>query len=160
MTTVGLTFEKNLSYYKSNLRRNKWKENNGLDFLPWYHKAPFIESLINGWIIALYNTEFRLGLLSSPSSWGSMPHKSNGSCGIHASTIVPPQLDSISPKTWIHHKFIRILDQFLWVILDFKKTTTFFLASSPWKSVTNYVIEWMRLNSDVFPGFQQIPCYA
>ena len=30
----------------------------------------------------------------------------------------------------------------------------FFFASSPWKSVTNYVIEWMRLNFDVFPGFQ------
>ena len=71
-------------------------------FLPWYHKAPFIESLINGWIIALYNTELRLGLLSSPSSWGSAPHKSSGSCGIHASTIVPPQLDSISPKTYIN----------------------------------------------------------
>jgi hypothetical protein len=28
------------------------------------------------------------------------------------------------------------------------------------KSVTNYVIEWMGLNFDVFPGFQQIPCYA
>ena len=132
---------------------------NGLDFLPWYHKAPFIESLINGWIIALYNTEFRLGLLSSPSSWGSMPQKSSGSCGIHASTIVPPQLDSISPKTWIHHKFIRILDQFLWVshfgFIKKKKIT-----SSPSKLVTDYVIEWMKINSDVFPGFQQIPCYA
>jgi hypothetical protein len=29
-----------------------------------------------------------------------------------------------------------------------------------WKSVTNYVIEWMWLNFDVFPGSQQIPCYA
>jgi hypothetical protein len=23
-----------------------------------------------------------------------------------------------------------------------------------------YVIKWMGLNFDVFPGFQQIPCYA
>ena len=35
-----------------------------------------------------------------------------------------------------------------------------FFASSLWKSVTNYVIEWMGLNFDVFFGFQQIPCYA
>ena len=36
----------------------------------------------------------------------------------------------------------------------------FFFASSPWKLVTNYVLEWMGLNFDVFPSFQQIPCYA
>jgi hypothetical protein len=36
----------------------------------------------------------------------------------------------------------------------------FFFAWSPWKSVTNYVIEWMGLNFDVFRDFQQIPCYA
>ena len=26
--------------------------------------------------------------------------------------------------------------------------------------VTNYVIEWMGLNFDVYPVFQKIPCYA
>ena len=35
-----------------------------------------------------------------------------------------------------------------------------FFAWSPWKSVTYYVIEWMGLNFDVFPCFQQIPYYA
>ena len=34
------------------------------------------------------------------------------------------------------------------------------LSASPRRSVTNYVVEWMGLNFDVFPGFQQIPCYA
>ena len=72
------------------------------------------------------------------------------------------------PKTnlWnFHKKNLRIGDfekQPFWKIGHFR----FFFAKkkkiawSPWKSVTNYVIEWMGLNFDVFPGFQQIPCYA
>ena len=48
-----------------------------------------------------------------------------------------------------------------WVVCPVKLAIFFqkkkFFASSPWKSVTNYVIEWTGLNFDVFPGFQQIP---
>ena len=73
-----------------------------------------------------------------------------------------------NPRTnpWNFHKnFLRIGDfekRPFWksAILDFffqkKKNFAWF----PWKFVTNYVIEWMGLNFDVFPGFQQIPCYA
>jgi hypothetical protein len=46
--------------------------------------------------------------------------------------------------------------QFFWIGhfgIFFKKKN----AWSLWKSVTNYVIEWMGLN---FSDFQQIPCYA
>ena len=43
------------------------------------------------------------------------------------------------------------VDEFLELITD---------CLIPMRSVTNYVIEWMGLNFDVFPGFQQIPCYA
>ena len=35
-----------------------------------------------------------------------------------------------------------------------------FLFAKKKKSFTNNVVEWMGLNFDVFPGFQQIPCYA
>ena len=61
-----------------------------------------------------------------------------------------------NPRTnpWnFHEKFLRIgnfENQPFWI----------FFAWSPWKSVTNYVIEWMGLNFDVFPSFQEIPCYA
>ena len=44
-----------------------------------------------------------------------------------------------------------------------KKSEFFKIANSQiflWKSVRNYVIEWMGLNFDIFPGFQQIPYYA
>ena len=43
--------------------------------------------------------------------------------------------------------------------LSFFESAIFF-AWFPWKSVTNYVMEWMGLNFDVLPGFQQISCYA
>ena len=45
---------------------------------------------------------------------------------------------------------------------EFSKITNsqIVFAWSPWKSVTNYMIEGMGLNFDVFPGFQKIPCYA
>ena len=43
---------------------------------------------------------------------------------------------------------------------SFQKKKRILFASSPWKSVTNYVIELMGLNFDVFFGFQQIPCYV
>ena len=48
--------------------------------------------------MALYKTEFELGLLGSSLVHGSMLHASKGFFGIHASIIVPPQLDSIRPK--------------------------------------------------------------
>jgi hypothetical protein len=46
---------------------------------------------------------------------------------------------------------------------DFEKLSFFesaildFFFLDPYE---NYVIEWMGLNFDVFPGFQKIPCYA
>ena len=74
-----------------------------------------------------------------------------------------------NPRTnpWnFHKKILRTVDfekRRFWksAILDFfflKKNKKF--AWSPWKSVTNYVIEWTGLNFDVFPCFHQIPCYA
>ena len=36
----------------------------------------------------------------------------------------------------------------------------FFFYFIPMKKVTKYVTEWMGFNFDVFPGFQEIPCYA
>ena len=35
-----------------------------------------------------------------------------------------------------------------------------FFASFSWKSVQICMVEWMGRNFEVFPGFQQIPCYA
>ena len=62
----------------------------------------------------------------------------------------------------LFRKNFRIGDFENSAILDFflQKKKKIFFAWSPWKSVTNYVVEWMGLNFDVFPGFQQIPCYA
>ena len=61
----------------------------------------------------------------------------------------------------------EIFANFFWELAILKNSVflsrpfwIFFFASSPWKSVTNFVIKWMGLNFDVFFGFQQIPCYA
>ena len=68
-------------------------------------------------------------------------------------------LDNPRTNPWnFHKKFLRIGDFEKWPF--WKTAILIFFAWSPWKSVTNYVIEWMGLNFDVFPGFQQIPCYA
>ena len=53
--------------------------------------------------------------------------------------------------------YLSIMFLFFCVFLD-RPFWIFF--SAPWKSVTNFVIEWMGLNFNVFPGFQQIPSYA
>ena len=42
----------------------------------------------------------------------------------------------------------------------FSSNFFFFFASFSWKSVQICMVEWMGRNFDVFPGFQQIPCYA
>ena len=41
----------------------------------------------------------------------------------------------------------------------FSSKKNFFFASFLWKSVQICMVEWMSRNFDVFPGFQQIPCY-
>jgi hypothetical protein len=80
---------------------------------------------------------------------------------------------SINPTDWstnawnYHNIFLRIgdfeklrffLSRPFWIHFFKKKKKNF--ASSPWKLVTNYVIEWMGLSFDVFFRFQQIPSYA
>ena len=85
-----------------------------------------------------------------------------------ATSMIFESINPTNPRTnpWnFHKKYLRIghFEKLCFFVSDvlkyfFQKNTVF--ASSPWKSVTNYVIEWMVLNFDVFFAFQQIPCYA
>ena len=89
----------------------------------------------------------------------------------HNSFAVKPSISSCSkPHTTPCTRLLKFLKKML-RISNFEKLRffesailDFFLkekisASFPWKSVTNYLIEWMGLNFDGFPGFQQISCY-
>ena len=56
------------------------------------------------------------------------------------------------------HLFYHIICD--WFVTDKAFFKLFFFASFSWKSVQICMVEWIGWNFDVFPGFQQIPCYA
>ena len=85
------------------------------------------------------------------------PHQ----CPSHQSILLTqePICEIFAKKFWelAILKNELFLSRPFWIFFSKKKKI---FAWSPWKFVTNYVIEWMGLNFDVFPGFQQIPCCA
>ena len=82
------------------------------------------------------------------------PHNHVGWATSMPLVSINPTNQRINP--WNFHKTILRIG-------DFEKLSFFLVGHfpwSPWKSVTNYVVEWKGQNFDVFPCFQQIPCYA
>ncbi len=66
--------------------------------IPWYHSAPVMESLMSGWIMALYRAVYWSSGLVDPVASGGTSHSSSASGGVHGSMRVPPQLLPMRPN--------------------------------------------------------------
>ena len=82
-------------------------------------------------------------------------------CPLHHSILLTrgPISEIFAKKFWelAILKNELFLSRPFWIFFFEKKK---YFASFPWKSAQIYMVEWMGRNFDVFPGFQNIPCYA